>query len=500
MIEPTSWLSLTFGYIHAYVNDAHSLAFTPIGNVLNAGVNQGYPSATGMTDKTSLNFQPLAQTTTNEGNLIAVANLGKYGTLTSSTSYRTEHIFNMFDFDFTTADPAVNAFTTFDAYEVFKRQTFTQQLDYSGKIGERLDLLAGVFYYDDHAPTPFNVSSFEPGPPVVVSQKFNATAWAVYLDGTYRFTDNLYLTVGGRYSVDHKYLAESGSAANYHVDDSAFTPRGVLRYSLDPYSNVYASVSQGFKAGTINNAFPFNTVKPETITAYEAGYKRSHGPLRERCTGFYYDYKNNQVQLTTVGGIAGPGIHTPIENSGGAQVYGAEASINYQVTDHLNVHAGLSALHARFTDFPNGPNVILAGINTTVTAPWTGRQLPRAPDWSGSFGADYTMDVMNGKLVLTGNGTFTSSYAPDDASYQCTPVAGVCPGSSSAPGRFVDPAYALLNLQAAWTDPNQRWTFTLYGTNVTNTRYKTESQGFLYGTIQVLNQPATGGIRVAFKY
>ncbi len=128
-----------------------------------------------------------------------------------------------------------------------------------------------------------------------------------------------------------------------------------IRYNLSRGTNVYASWSRGFKAGTIGGS-PYNLLKPETVTAYEVGIKTARGGFRGEASAFYYNYKNNQISAFN-------GTTTVVSNSGGAHVYGLDLSLNYKVPDMpLNLRGSMEYLHARYTDFANASNV---SVNST---------------------------------------------------------------------------------------------------------------------------------------
>jgi iron complex outermembrane receptor protein len=175
---------------------------------------------------------------------------------------------------------------------------------------------------------------------------------------------------------------------------------------------------------------------------------------------------------------------------------------------------GLEYLHARYRNLPNANNVTLVGgVNTAVIADWSGRRPVRAPDFSGTVGADYAWMLGRSQLVLTGTLSFSSRFAPTNASFQCDRVshdgqgndiafvlgtAGYCArGQNRRRGRFEENGYAMLNLQLAWTDPTRRYSVTVYGNNVTDTRFKYLSRGLYYGTDNYYSAPWSVGVRLA---
>ena len=138
-------------------------------------------------------------------------------------------------------------------------------------------------------------------------------AAAAYADATFHVGEKLFLTAGARYSSEKKhgsYFEMPGSVAatlsppaDKKATFSAFTPRGVIRYEIADRTNIYGSVSRGFRTGTFPvTSFPnpalYNPIKPERITAYEVGFKTASSTFRFDAAGYYYDFKNIQVGLT----------------------------------------------------------------------------------------------------------------------------------------------------------------------------------------------------------
>ncbi|WP_174273547.1 TonB-dependent receptor [Sphingomonas bacterium] len=560
LVELSPDVRVTLAYVHNYINDPRAFAYQIVGAALNPAASyNGYPVAN-QRDRTSLNFQPKNESKSDEFNATVEVGLGDLGKLTSRSAYRKQRDLQVYDLDATPNDAGSNPLgTAYIGIQNNTRRTFTQQLDYNGQFGA-LTILAGAFYYRDKFATPNAYEDIGTATnPVATTLFFNTRSYAGYVDATYAFGGHFFVTAGARYSRDEKTLnrfrySQSGlfassestvcysdavnpvyigptpstptaaaisplcSGSAYKSDsNNAFTPHIVARYKIDDDTNVYGSVSRGFKAGTINTAPNYNSLKPETVTAYELGFKTNQGPLHAELAGFYYDYKNNQVSALDPNS---PTITTKIQNSGGAHIYGVDATLSYRIPQSgLNFRVGLEYLHARYTNFANATNVILGptGTNTSVIGSWTGRRLQRAPDFSGSVGADYTARLLGGKLVTSGTVAFSTRYSPQNASYQCTRVSrnaagadipfvagtqGFCAAGTDAlqKGRFEENGYVLGNVQIAWTDPSNRYTVTVFSDNVTGTRYKIISSAFAYESYDEYNEPRTIGVKFGFKY
>ena len=106
---------------------------------------------------------------------------------------------------------------------------------------------------------------------VVLLDQLASYSYSGYLDGTFAVTPTLFVTAGVRYNYDHKaYNSFIGGNINVPafglnipygpgvvpVQNASLhntTPRANIRYQLSENTNVYATFSQGFKAGTFNS-------------------------------------------------------------------------------------------------------------------------------------------------------------------------------------------------------------------------------------------------------
>src|SRR5205807_1138822 len=112
-----------------------------------------------------------------------------------------------------------------------------------------------------------------------------------------------------------------------------FTPRATVRYEIEPRTNVYAAYSRGFRPGTYNGSAPVDPrliapTRPETITAYEVGFKTARSRLRFDVAAFYYDYKDLNVSVTAPTPLCPTpgncGVVTIFGNAKKAEIYGAD--------------------------------------------------------------------------------------------------------------------------------------------------------------------------------
>src|SRR5262249_25640397 len=142
---------------------------------------------------------------------------------------------------------------------------------------------------------------------------------------------------------------------------------------------------------------------PETLDAYEVGFKSELMDHRLRLNGavYYSEYSNMQVAV-----ISGTGGAQTL-NAGKAKIYGAELEAAMQVTRNLRVDANAGYIHDRFTHYANAPfrraNPCPPCGTTTTLGDATGNRLPMTPDWSASIGGTYTIPLAQNRLEISGN-------------------------------------------------------------------------------------------------
>lgn len=510
LYTPGDAVKITVGFNHGFVQDSRGTTYT-INDHANAafGIPASPPRAS-QRDTSSLN-------TPADSNAWADEVTGKIaietgiGTLTSYTGYAHRLFHSVFDFDASKVLISQSLDTTIN------ERTFQQTLDYSIKAIDNLDLVVGGFYYHDRLD--HGVGGANTVTTAGISRTsfifLGSDAYALYADGTYKFGDRLFLTGSLRYSHEKRHInffevagpaIGAGTLAAPVSKDAYFnstTPRVVLRYELAPRTSIYASWAKGFRAGVFNNVvaaaanvFP---VRPENLTSYEVGFKTASSTFRFDAAAYYYDFRDLQVGLT---GLV-PGGVTPVQtlnNAKRAESYGVDAQATWTPVKELALRAGVAYIHARYTDFNNA---VGTGLNAATgnnaggqTQDWTGQQMARAPSFTGNVGFTYEQELAGGKLELSGNASYTSSYVVANASlYGPTGPAGL-----QTTQRYRQKAYAIANVQINWTDPSDHYTLGLYADNVTNTRYNFVLSGSAFGDYSQGNEPATYGVRVGAKF
>lgn len=503
------------------------------------------------------NFPPRQETRQHEGGLTLEWNTG-IGTLRSITGYAQTKTYNRFDFD---GSYVPSSFSASVQRERTFQQAIDLAVNAIEHVDL---IVGGTYFHDrlkfiepstaytisppnpllDSPPTVFvPLSSYSVAQRAFFDQKKDA--WAIYGDLTFHATDQLSLNVGGRYSEETQDVNASQTSPfppaaglfrnpiSVSSKFSKFTPRASIRYEISPRTNVYASYSKGFRSGAYNSQLPtcvnltpvpancYVPAKQETIDAYELGFKTAGHNFHFELAGFYYDYKDLQVAATRtllVNGINFPVVE--IGNAPKAKIYGADASFDFQPIENLTVRGSATWLHARYGDgfiFGGvGVNPAQVGINrnsdplktyinVSQAQDLSGLQMSRAPNFSGNIGMDYLIPRGEGGLRFAANVKYTSSFVLTNPSIWCQPTAannncaGV-PVDRQRQQRFREGAYALLSASVTWTDPTGHQYIRIWGTNLTDHKYRLHYSGTGGGTYSPQAEPLVVGGTIGYKF
>ncbi|MCC5869737.1 MAG: TonB-dependent receptor [Gammaproteobacteria bacterium] len=323
----------------------------------------------------------------------------------SITSYRNFERTNVADLDSTDFD----AFGRITYNE--KGDTFGQEL-LLGYTQPRWDVRAGAMYFREElfgstfVPTN-NIEFIIPGAPQ--DGEFNqrgdldVDAYGVFLQGTYRATEQLSVTGGIRYSYEKRdhvgaFTFSPQGIVNIPTDKSdswrAWTPRLTVDYQFEDGTLLYANVSRGFKSGVINIGALNDALDPEFVWNYEVGLttRLFDNRLSAAFSAFHYDYKDLQVSQVDE-------FSTPItENAARARNRGIELELNALVSDELTIDFYATWLRAEFREFETAQtNRIDEGLQDLLD-----NRLPNAPDLTFTVGANYIAAMPVGQLRLRG--------------------------------------------------------------------------------------------------
>jgi iron complex outermembrane receptor protein len=384
----------------------------------------------------------------------------------------------------------------------------------------QLHATGGIYYFTEHdaAEPQLGIYSLYVFNPAVSPGTFvRQNSYAGYIDtdskaafGQVKFdlSNALSITAGGRYTYETKLQSQRyGTSltdqpgppftivespityplvtreAGFH----SFTPKGVINYQLGSDTFLYASYSEGFRAGTFDLASgpAVPALKPELLKDYESGIKTTlfNNRLRANLTGFYYDYTNMQISQSN-------GITIVVQNAGSAKIYGAEAEITALPTPKLEFDVAAGYLHSAFGPYSttNPAQLLLRPLNppNPATVNYQGNQLPNAPQFTLHVGTEYTFGMPVGDLVLRGEVDYQSvNYlSPDNFAIES------------------QPAFAKINAFLTYNS-SQNWKVGLYGRNLTNKITKeSDSISSTFGSVLKgdVSFPRTFGVQAAYKF
>jgi iron complex outermembrane receptor protein len=432
-------------------------------------------------------------------------------------AYRRDRSATPIDFD---ALPAADV----DVPAIYRNRQFSNELQFLVDTGP-INGVVGLYYLNANANNIFDVVLATTGAligvPGFTASTFgdvDTKTWAAFADFTYDITDQIHLSLGGRYTKDkrtatviRKNLAggaspELGGAgvqlgpltSDFTGSETfkEFTPRASISFTPDENTNLYASYSKGFKGGGFdprglstaapdingngvkeaNEIFDYFLFEPEKVTSYEIGYKGSllDRRLRFAVAGFYADYKDVQVP-GSVGAVVN-GIPTFVgvtTNAGKASFKGVEVealATLFRGDDgsRLNFGGTLGYLDAQYDEFITN----VANFNATgAPAPGAAvpidvadfRRIQNTPKWTLSGTLDYSTRMMGGEI----NASTTLSYRTKTFQFE-------------TPSPFLDQdGYALLDASLVWTSADDRFTVGLHGKNLTDKQYITSGYQFL---------------------
>ncbi|OYX33803.1 MAG: TonB-dependent receptor [Caulobacterales bacterium 32-69-10] len=246
---------------------------------------------------------------------------------------------------------------------------------------------------------------------------------------------------------------DRGGFATPRRSDNKFLPTASLQYDLAKGAMLYASYSEGFKAGGYSIGTTASTFEPETVKAYEAGVKSTlfDNRLTLNLAGFYSRYRNMQETSTV---IAGGVVRQVVANAAQSIVQGVELSATLLVTPGLTLNTNLGYLSSEYADYPNGPCTTLQlAVSARCVQDLSGVARAFAPKYSGNIGLSYRRPV-GGRMQATfdANAYFTSRYL-------------VVPTGDY---RVAQPGYAKVDLRVGFGPDDGRWEVAVVGKNLTD--------------------------------
>jgi iron complex outermembrane receptor protein len=286
------------------------------------------------------------------------------GAITNIMGYRRVEVSSGMDADATSQ-------SVYDIYYFFRQRQFSDELRYAGRFFDRVDFVAGGFYFQQKFLYLVNDRLNNPAP---LSSTYGGMqrqhSWGVFANADVDVVpDKLVLTLGARYSADRKQveIATRNFAASpcslatracvFNFRDAktfrSFTPKINLRWTPADGVNVYALYTKGFRSGGYNVRAVTAVVPPgpfddEVANDFEVGAKFDlfGRRLRLNLSAYHNTIKGMQREQTT---NTATGIQTVISNTADARLQGLEAEATVKVAEGLVLRGSLGLIDGKYT-------------------------------------------------------------------------------------------------------------------------------------------------------
>jgi iron complex outermembrane receptor protein len=338
---------------------------------------------------------------------------------------------------------------------------FSQEFQLLGSsLDKRINWIAGVYYFDEKAVNP-NIVDFTPVRALSGGTVENESQ-AVFAQMTFDATDSLSLTAGLRYTKDKKNFLPQQSIldgrltglpvgfpilpeVNVMTTDSKSTPMVNVAYNWTDEFMTYVSYSKGFKSGGFTQrVFPplpeTPTFGPETVSAYEAGFKLTafESSLRLNGAAYYTDYKNLQVQVFT-------GVAPVFRNAAKAEVQGIELEVQAAPGQGWFLEAGAGLTDPEFKEIGPGANEITLDSKFEKVSRWM---------TSAAVSKEFILGDL-GVVVPRIDWSWREKYYNDARNNES----------------LAQDAYDVVNANIAWYSGNENWRVTMGVDNVFDDDY-----------------------------
>ncbi|MDP7529326.1 MAG: TonB-dependent receptor [Candidatus Marinimicrobia bacterium] len=245
-------------------------------------------------------------------------------------------------------------------------------------------------------------------------------------------------------------------AVEFDVDHSMLGYRGSLHYVLDEFTNIYTSVSQGYKSGGVNQqpylADVSRSFDPEFIQNVEIGIKRATDSHRSQLTVFSNNRTDQQVSVSSQQVEGDPNSFLFFTgNAGSGSAKGWEWEFEYDLTPTIQGQLSVGKLETWVDEFTYQ-------LDTETEGKGGDRAAAMSPKITGSIGLKYRDD----------SGISASAYLTYKDEYYF----------SDSHDQISEP-YGLLNVSLGKSFG--KTTITIWGRNVLDERYAI--RGFYFGLI-----------------
>jgi outer membrane receptor protein involved in Fe transport len=264
--------------------------------------------------------------------------------------------------------------------------------------------------------------------------------------------------------------------------------RGGINFKPSQNILFYGLISRGYKSGSFptvpaSTTAQFAPVTQESVTAYEAGVKITalDRTLQLNAAGFHYDYKNKQVR-----GIILDPIFNQLEklvNIPKSRINGVELEIIYTPVHGLTLHGGATYIDSKVQKF--------SGINNNrITDDYAGSALPFSPKW-------YLVGDINYEFAINDN---LHAFLGANALYNSKANSTLIANDSNLAELSRIKAFTTVDLRAGIKAADDRWAFSIWGRNITNSYYWSNQFVTQDVVVRYAAKPVTYGATLKFNF
>jgi iron complex outermembrane receptor protein len=406
-------------------------------------------------------------------------------TLTDIVGYRSYRANHTIDLDLAQIDLLNHAGAR------FKFEQVTNELRLASRRTGDLTYQGGIFYYrgfdrrQDRLRGNIALGAPPPGKEdwlgIDAQDDLHSQSWAGYAQGSYKATQKLTLTAGGRVTRDKVRFNGGYTDANVVISVAGggpgpqnfqdtqthtdFSWRTSAQYALTPEVNAYVTAARGYKGPGYNLSWAGSPgaapVGPETSMNYEFGLRSTlFGRLLLNGTVYLENFDDFQVQSFKSSGVPGVGSFI-IQNAGSLRARGVEANFSLRIDPKLSLSGSAAyndAVYRRFAGAPcyAGQTPAQGCVAGAVDA--AGHRLVNAPAWTGTLGVDYRYPLASGWTVLT----HADVYARSKSNF-----------SPNGDPNTLQGGYAVANASLALAGGDERWTLRAFCRNCFDERFVT---------------------------
>lgn len=309
--------------------------------------------------------------------------------------------------------------------------------------------------------------------------------FAVFSQATYRFTEQLSLTGGLRYTWDDLQfthtrapavnrttglpatgpgtngnpagglIANGGNGTNTSAGSTTngnLSGRAVIQFEPTEDIMLYGSYTRGYKGPAFNVFFNHtapNNARPideELSDSFEIGVKSQFLDNRVQLNVAAFSVEYDGFQANNFVLINGATVSN-LTNAGTVKSEGFEADLVVNPVGGLNLRASAAYADARVKEF--NPNPL-----TNAPSAINGTQLPLAPKFVYTLGGDYTADLGDAAVLY-----LNTDYRHTSRQFSDLGEAGP-----------IDP-YGIWNASIGFSDPDDNYRVTFHARNITDNSY-----------------------------